>query len=105
MIWAGRGHFSWPTSVSVLVGAGSIGFNIRWYRRDTRPVAVLKTIGDWKAREPYAGAEPGLRERPGASDFTSLSGGLREDEAPGAPESEGARTEPRLPKTSTAWVV
>jgi hypothetical protein len=58
-----RGHSPWPTLVVVLLGAGLIGFNIWWYRRDNRPVAGLKTIGAWMAREQYARAEPALRER------------------------------------------
>jgi hypothetical protein len=58
-----RGHFPWPTLVVLLLGAGLIRFNIWWYRRDTRPVADLKTMAAWMAREQYARAEPALRER------------------------------------------
>ncbi len=53
-VW--RGHFSWPTLVVVLLDAGSIGFNIGWYRHDIRPVADPNTIGARMAREPYVRA-------------------------------------------------
>jgi tetratricopeptide (TPR) repeat protein len=40
---------------------GLLGFNAWWYWRDTRPVASLRTIEAWIAREQYARAEDALR--------------------------------------------
>lgn len=43
--------------------AGLIGFNVWWYRRDTRPMADARTIDRWIARGEAARAESELRER------------------------------------------
>lgn len=43
--------------------AGLIGFNVWWYRRDTRPLADARTIEGWIAGGEAARAEVELRER------------------------------------------
>jgi thioredoxin-like negative regulator of GroEL len=43
--------------------AGLVGFNIWWYRRDTRPVAAPATIEAMIGRKQYVQAEAALRER------------------------------------------
>jgi tetratricopeptide (TPR) repeat protein len=57
--WAG---YTWTIAVWGLV-AGLIGFNAWWYRRETRPLADLRTIEAWIARGEPARAEAELGER------------------------------------------
>ena len=47
----------WPWLAAALLAAGVVAFNLWWYWRDTRPVASLKTITTWLAREQFAEAE------------------------------------------------
>jgi tetratricopeptide (TPR) repeat protein len=42
---------------------GLVAFNLWWYRRDTRPVADLRTIEEMISRKQYTQAEAALRER------------------------------------------
>ncbi len=59
----GRRPFPWLEAMATLCFAGLIGFNIWWYRYDTRPVADIKTIDAMLTRGQYAQAEAALRVR------------------------------------------
>ena len=52
----------WPWLAAAALAAGVAASNVWWYWRDTRPVASLKTIVTWLAREQFAQAEDALRE-------------------------------------------
>jgi tetratricopeptide (TPR) repeat protein len=57
-----RGPGTLFVALTALLAAGLLAFNAWWYWRDHRPIADLKTIAGWLARDQYALAEPALRE-------------------------------------------
>jgi len=59
----GRRHFSWLAAMALLCSAALIGFNIWWYRQDTRPIADIKTIDAMLTLGQYGQAEAALRDR------------------------------------------
>jgi tetratricopeptide (TPR) repeat protein len=59
---APTGRFLVIKVLVILLSLGLFAFSLWWIWRDTRPLADLKTIGAWIAREQFAQAESALRE-------------------------------------------
>lgn len=59
---SGRRRTLWRQLLAWTVTVAVLGFNVWWYRRDTRALPTLATIGRWMAQQRYAEAEPALRE-------------------------------------------